>query len=212
MRIVRIDRDKPRLDRLKEAAAVLKRGGLVVYPTETAYALGCDAMNRRAIARIYGVKRRESGKPLPLIAGNVAQVRRVAKIDPISAALAGTFWPGPLTLVLKAKAGLPKGVVSGSGEIGVRVSGDVIARRLAELLGRPIVSTSANRSGNRTPYRLVDILDDVGARPDFCLDAGELPPHLPSTVVRCFTNGACEILRPGPVGAETIQAVLNERL
>lgn len=212
MRIVRIDRERPRLDRIQEAAAVLKRGGLVVYPTETAYALGCDATDREAVARIYALKARDARKPLPLIAADPRQVRRVAHLDPVSATLAATFWPGPLTLVLRARPGLPKGVASARKETAVRVSGEPIARALAKTLGRPIVSTSANRSGRATTYRLVDLLDDVGTGPDFCLDAGELPPHPPSTIVRCFTNGACEILRPGPVGAETIQAVLNERL
>ena len=193
MRIVRVAK-QPSEKTLREAAAVLKHGGVVVYPTETAYALGCDATNAAARKKIYAIKGREKGKPLPMIVADAAMAKRHGRMDTMNAALARAFWPGPLTLVLGARA--------------MRVSPHPVARGLARLLGKPIVSTSANRSGGKNPYRLVDVLGDLGAAPDLCLDGGTLQPRKPSTIVRCVGN-RCEILRQGPVSARRIAEVLR---
>ena len=193
MRIVRVGK-KPSEKLLREAAAVLKHGGIVVYPTETAYAVGCDATNPAARKRIYAIKGREKGKPLPMIVADASMADRFGKFDAMSAALARAFWPGPLTLVL--------------GRAAMRVSPHPVARALARLLGRPVVSTSANRSGGKNPYRLADVLRDLGTAPDLCLDGGTLKPLKPSTIVRCAGN-RCDILREGPVSAARIAKTLE---
>lgn len=208
MRIIRADIRTVRLDAIDEAVAVLRQGGIVVYPTETAYAIGCDATNAAAVKRIFTLKKRDASKPMPMIVGTSEMARRFARLDASDRALAEAFWPGPLTLVLGAKKGIAKGVVSRRGEIALRVSGAAVARELSRRLGRPVVSTSANRSGGANPYLLADVLRDFGLAPDLCLDGGRLPRRRPSTIVRCSEN-ACEMLRLGAVSPERIHEALS---
>lgn len=188
MRIIRVGTNLSE-SASREAAAVLRRGGIVVYPTETAYAIGCDATSAAAKRKIHAIKGREKGKPLPMIVADAAMARRFGRLDPMSAALAGAFWPGPLTLVL--------------GDSAMRVSPHPVARGLARRLGRPVVSTSANRSGGKNPYRLADVLRDLGTAPDLCIDGGTLRKRKPSTIVRCGRD-VCEILRQGPISSARI--------
>ena len=190
--------------------AVLKRGGLVVYPTETAYALGCDAANDGAVKKIFAVKKRDPSKPLPLIATSKTQVSKFCRSSMFARVLADRFWPGPLTLVMpmKKKGVIAPGAADRAGEAALRVSPHPVARALAKALGRPIVSTSANRSGGGTRYRIAGALADLGTLPDLVLDAGPLPPRPPSTIVRCRA-GRCDILRSGPISAEMIRRALS---
>jgi L-threonylcarbamoyladenylate synthase len=207
MRIIRADIRTARLDAAKEAAAVLRRGGIVVYPTETAYAIGCDATDAAAVKRIFALKGRDAAKPLPMIVASSAMARRFARFGASENVLAAAFWPGPLTLVLPAKTSIAAGAVSRRGEIALRVSADAFARAVSLRLGRPIVSTSANRSGGSNPYRLSDAVSAFGAAPDLCLDGGTLPRRRPSTIVRCGAD-RCEIVRQGPVSANAIARAL----
>ena len=207
MKIVRINplRPDPRL--IREAALVLKRGGLVVYPTETAYALGCDAKNARAMRRIRTVKGREKSKPLPLIAASLSMATRLANFDVFSLALAKKHWPGPLTLILPVPRKFTTVNFLGTG-LAVRVSSHPTAHALATALGRPIVSTSANRSGAPTKYDVASVLADLGTAPDLVLDAGRLAKTKTSTIVRCNERG-CEVLRDGPISLATILKTLR---
>src|SRR5512147_38790 len=137
MRIIRIDPKKPDAAVLKDAAGVLKSGGLVVYPTETAYALGCDPKNPKAVKRLFSMKGRDASKPLPMIAAAPAMAKRFLKLDRYAAALSSAFWPGPLTLVASAAARLAPGAASKRGDLAVRVSPHPVAAALAKALGRP---------------------------------------------------------------------------
>ncbi|HJV33058.1 MAG TPA: L-threonylcarbamoyladenylate synthase [Patescibacteria group bacterium] len=211
MLIVRIDPKKPDAASLKKAAGVLKSGGLVVYPTETAYALGCDANNRKAVKRLFSVKKRDATKPLPLIAATSAMAKRFLKLDRYASALARAFWPGPLTLVAAAAARLAPGAASRRGELAVRVSPHPVAAALAKALGRPVVSTSANRSGRKTAYDAPSVLTDLGALPDLVLDAGVLKKAPVSTIVRP-SGGVVEILREGPVSEDDLHRALMKSL
>lgn len=211
MLILKIDPKKPEAASLKEAAAILKSGGLVVYPTETAYALGCDPKSRKAVRRLFSVKARDASKPLPMIAATRAMAMRCLKLDRYARILADVFWPGPLTLVARPAIRLAPGAVSGEGEIAVRVSPHPVAAALSRALGRPIVSTSANLSGHATSYAATAAIGDLGVAPDLVLDAGALPPKPVSTVVR-FEGGVCEILRPGSVTEEALHGTLMGRL
>lgn len=141
----------------------LRHGGLLIYPTETAYAIGCDATNARAVRAIFRLKGRERGKPLPLIAASVAMAKRYARFTPLARRLARRWWPGALTIVLpqlrhsegRARgishhdkvAALAPGALARDGTLALRISSHPIARALSQRLGRPIISTSANRSG-----------------------------------------------------------------
>jgi L-threonylcarbamoyladenylate synthase len=136
-------------DRVAAAADVLRRGGLVAYPTETFYGLGALARDAAALDRLAHAKLRPEGKPLPLLAADVAQVKEVALLEGLASRLAARFWPGPLTLVLPAVPGLDAAITAGAGTVAVRVPGSEVARALARRAGGAIVSTSANLSGSR---------------------------------------------------------------
>lgn len=211
MLILKIDPKKPDAASLKKAVGVLREGGLVVYPTETAYALGCDPKNAKAVKRLFSVKARDASKPLAMIAATPAMAKRFLKLDRYARILTDAFWPGSLTLVAKPSIQLAPGVVSKRGEIALRVSPHPVAAALSKGLGRPIVSTSANLSGHLTPFEAATVLSDLGAAPDLVLDAGALLPKPVSTIAR-FEGGVCEVLRPGPITEEALHLALMKRL
>jgi L-threonylcarbamoyladenylate synthase len=196
MLILRIDPKKPDAAALKKAAAVLKAGGLVVYPTETAYALGCDPKNPKAVKRLFSVKKRDAAKRLPMIAATAAMAMRHLKLDRYGRILARAFWPGPLTIVAP---------------VAMRVSPHPVAAALSRALGRPVASTSANRSGQGTAYDVPSILKDLGASPDLVLDAGPLKKAPVSTIVRPG-GGIIEVLRAGAVTEEDLHTALMRNL
>jgi L-threonylcarbamoyladenylate synthase len=186
-------------ERVARAAASLRAGGILAYPTETFYGLGALASRRDALARLLAAKLRPEGKPLPLLAADLDQVRAVVReLPPLVAGLAARFWPGPLTLVLPAAPGLDQAITAGSGTVGVRVPGSEVARALARAAGGAIVSTSANRSGEPPAARAEDLPAGLRAALDGVLDGGPTPGGLPSTVV-AVEGGALRLLRPGAV-------------
>jgi L-threonylcarbamoyladenylate synthase len=191
--------------RIEAAAATLRRGGVVAYPTETFYGLGALARDAAAVARLAGAKGRPEGKPLPLLAADRAMVEEVAELGPLAARLADRFWPGPLTLVLPARPGLPDAVTAGTGTVGVRVPGSEVARALSRAAGGPIVSTSANPSGGPPPSRAEELEPGLRARLDGVLDCGPAPGGLPSTVA-AVEDGRVRLVRAGAVPFEQVLA------
>lgn len=179
----------------------------MAYPTETYYGLGALARDADAVARLVRAKGRPDGKPLPLVAADVAAVREVAILGPRAARLAARFWPGPLTLVLPARAGLPAAITAGTGTVGVRVPGSDVARALAREAGGAIVSTSANASGEQPAARAEDLAPELRDRIDLVLDAGPSPGAAPSTVVAVDERGGVRLLRAGVVPFEEVVAV-----
>jgi L-threonylcarbamoyladenylate synthase len=156
----------------------------VVFPTETAYGLAADATSERAVRRVFAIKGRESRKSLPLIVANLKMAEKYAILSPVLRKLVKNQWPGPLTVVAPArtKNKLSKGVVRG-GTVAVRVSSHPIARELSQRLGRPIVSTSANLSGQPTCYSIRAVKKQLGNKPDFYFDVGYLPKRKPSRII-----------------------------
>jgi L-threonylcarbamoyladenylate synthase len=193
---------------LDAAAAVLRRGGIVAYPTETFYALGARADQPQALARLLEAKLRPEGKPLPLLAADAAQVRAVAVLDGPDARVAARLWPGPLTLVLPALRTLDPAVTAGSGTVGIRIPGSAVARELAARAGFALVSTSANPSGGPPPAQVADLDPALVARIDYVLDGGSTPGGLASTVVR-IDGTAVQVLRQGPVSAQAVADALR---
>lgn len=206
---------------IKEAVNILLGGGLVIYPTETAYAIGCDAANKKAVDLIFKIKQRSKKKFLPLIASSLAMVKRYCRLSVDEEQIAGRYWPGPLTIVLRIKAGaygnrpqtvgvnrrssaLAKGVMAKDGTVAIRVSSHPLARRLARLLGRPLVSTSANLSGEGGCYSIVEVekqLKRVGAdnySPVLVIDGGRLKKRKSSTIVK-MEKEKIRILRQGEI-------------
>lgn len=193
------------------AAAALRRGALVVYPTETFYGLGALASLPEAVARLASAKLRPGGKPLPLVASDPeAAFAAWREVPPDARRLARAFWPGPLTLVVEAAPGLPAGISAGGGA-GVRVPGLALTRELARLAGGAVVSTSANPSGGPPPADVRELAPDLLARVDLVLDGGPTPGGLPSTVVELGPSGA-RLLRAGAIPWPRVEEALRAPL
>jgi L-threonylcarbamoyladenylate synthase len=185
------------------AAAALREGGLVAYPTETFYGLGARARDAAAVARLARVKGRPDGKPLPLLAADRAQVESVAELSGAAERLAARLWPGPLTLVLPARPGLPEEITAGTGTVAVRVPGSATARALARAVGEPIVSTSANLSGAPPPAAAGELAAELVERIDLVLDGGRTPGGAPSTIV-VVEAGGIRLVRAGAIPWEVV--------
>jgi L-threonylcarbamoyladenylate synthase len=188
------------LTSLAEAARRLRAGELVVYPTETAYALGADPANARAVRAIFAVKGRDRRKPLPLIAASMAMAVQAARCSGRARALARRAWPGPLTLVLPSRRRWAPGVVARDGTVAVRVSSSRTARALSRALGRPIIATSANQSGRGNAYSPAAVVRQLGRTAVLVhlLSAGRLPRRPPSTVA-LVRGTSVVVLRQGSV-------------
>jgi L-threonylcarbamoyladenylate synthase len=184
---------------IQEAVGVLKRGGVVVFPTETAYGLAADATNESAVARIFDIKGRGEEKSLPLIAASREMVERFAGIPRGLERLATQHWPGPLTLVIPAMGGRFASGVVRDGAVAIRVSSHPIARALSEGIDAPIVSTSANVADQPACYSIADVRSQLGDAPDLYLDGGTLQPQPPSTIVAIDDYGYPEVLRQGKI-------------
>jgi L-threonylcarbamoyladenylate synthase len=193
--------------RVAEVALLLRGGGVVVYPTETFYGLGALVTHPEALRRLAGAKLRADRKPLPLIAGDLAQVESVASLAaPLARALAGSFWPGALTLVLPATSGVDPHVRGSDGTVAIRIPGSELARALALAAGAPLVSTSANLAGEPPPASPGELSAALLARLDGVLDAGPTPGGLPSTIV-AVSGDTVRLLRAGAVPWTQVEAV-----
>jgi len=191
------------MDRIEAAASVLRGGGIVVYPTETLYALGARADRPAALERLALAKLRPEGKPLPLLAADRAQVLEVARLEGRALRVAERLWPGPLTLVLPALPRVDVAVTAGSGTVGIRIPASPVARALAARAGFALVSTSANPAGGPPPVRVADLDPVLLAAVDHVLDGGPTPGGLPSTVV--WIEGVeVRLLREGAVPLSTV--------
>jgi L-threonylcarbamoyladenylate synthase len=193
--------------RLADGIAALQAGELIVYPTETFYALGADPFSRVALERLFRVKAREAGHPIGLIAADTSMAFSIAREVPIDARrLADAFWPGPLTLVIPACDGLAPELTGPDG-VGVRVSPNPIARALAAGLGHPITATSANLSGKSPARSLAEARATLGAKVKVYLEGGNLMATAPSTVV-AVNREAWKMVRAGAISEDQIAAVL----
>jgi len=193
---------------LGPAVDALRAGRMVVYPTETLYALGARALSAPAVASVATVKGRDPSSPIAVIASDVAMAEGLL-LDPPSAArrLMMRFWPGPLTLVLPARPSLPAELTA-EGAIGVRVSAHPIARALAAAVGEPLTATSANPTGAAPPDQLEAARAYFGARVSAYVDGGALAGGSPSTVVSVGAD-AVHVVRSGAVPIEAIRDALG---
>ena len=202
---MRADGIPPELVSVVEAAArILREGGLVIYPTETFYGLGAAVARADGVHRLGSLKGRDRAKPMPVIAGDEAAARALwAEVPEEAEVFIKRFWPGPLTLVLPARAGLPFELAP-AGMVGVRVSSNLVARELARQVG-PLVATSANLSGNHESTRTSQIDAKLKQAVGLILDAGQTPGGRPSTVLG-FKDGKPDILREGAIQRAIIDA------
>jgi len=196
-----------RLETIRAAAMVINSGGAVIIPTETVYGLAADAFNAHAVRRLYEIKNRPAEKRISLIVAEAAQFSGVARDVPDDAyRLAEAFMPGPLTLILNAKANADAG---GSSTIGVRIPDHAAALELLKSIGRPLACTSANRSAQPSPVTFAEAVSNVGAECGAAIDGGDCKVKLDSTV-RDMTREPYTILRSGSVTKRAIESLLGK--
>jgi L-threonylcarbamoyladenylate synthase len=195
-----------------EAVKALRCGHLVVYPTETFYGIGADAWSASAVDLMFQVKNREAGKPVALIAADLEMAFSIAReIPALARTLAARFWPGPLTMVLLARAGLHPGLISSEGGVGVRVSSHPLASRLSKLLGRPVTASSANLAGQPPARSIEQARAMLADKVKVYVEGGRSAAQLPSTVVG-FERATVRIIRPGAITAAAIEQALPARV
>jgi L-threonylcarbamoyladenylate synthase len=206
--ILTVDADHPSEDAIARAAAALAAGSLLIYPTDTLYALGGLALRPEVGRAVREAKGREEGKPLPLVASGLDQARSLCAFWPAAAGLlAARFWPGPLSLVVPARPEVPRDVTSGTGTVAVRVPARELTRRLCA--GGPLIATSANRSGQAAPRGCEEAVAAVGSSAALALDGG--PGRPASSTLVDLTGAAPRLVRPGPVPWEDVLATLPPR-
>jgi L-threonylcarbamoyladenylate synthase len=197
----------PSAEDFAEALAALRRGGVVVFPTETFYGLAADALESAAVERVVALKGRTAGSPIAVIIADRAMLSEIAAdVSPLAEKLIARFWPGPLTLVLPAKKNLPAPLLNVEGKIGVRVSSHPVATWLTHGLGRPITATSANPTGQEAARTVSEARKYFADRIDIYLDGGTLTAQNPSTVVEMIGD-RLRILREGAIRSEALREV-----
>lgn len=199
----------PDAEGIRLAAEALRRGDLVVFPTETVYGLGAHALDPAAIARVFQAKGRPADNPLIVHVPDAAAARRLARTWPAEAdALARAFWPGPLTLVLPRAPHVPDVTTGGLDSVAVRVPDHAVARALLEAAGVPVAAPSANRSGRPSPTRAQDAEADLGAAVAVYVDGGPTRVGLESTVVS-LVGPRPVLLRLGGVTKEALERIVG---
>lgn len=208
-RTLAVDPDHPADEPLLRAAELLRRGGLVAFPTETVYGLGANALDADAVARIFPAKGRPAHNPVIVHLASAEDARRLVSAWPRSAdLLAERFWPGPLTLVLPRAPGVPDVVTAGGPTVAVRVPAHPVALALLRAAQLPVAAPSANRSTRLSPTRAEHVRRDLDGRVDLILDGGPTTGGIESTVLD-LTARPPRLLRPGLVDLPSLEAVLG---
>jgi L-threonylcarbamoyladenylate synthase len=188
----------------EEVVSLLRSGGVIAFPTDTAYGLGADPFNDTAIDRIFQIKGRPDTKPILLIVSSVDMAESVAEPGEGFYDLAKHFWPGPLTVILPAAKSVPLKMTAGTQTIGVRWPVAHFAVKLVRQFGAPITATSANRSGLPAAITAEEVRTQLDQSVDALIDGGELPSRGGSTVLD-LTTGSPVVLREGPISFESLQ-------
>jgi L-threonylcarbamoyladenylate synthase len=208
---MRIDPESPEPDVVDRAVVAVREGGVVLYPADTIYGLGCDALNGEAIRRLVDAKGRSEEKGLLVLVPSLAEVYPLVEAVPeLALRLLDQCWPGPLTVLLRPSARLPELLTGSEGKIGIRCPRGPFLQTWLTQLGRPLVSTSANRSGD--PYcgdvaRLRELFD---GKVDLFMECGELPRRPPSTVVD-LTTSLFQVVRKGAQGIQIVNMLKGLR-
>ena len=190
-----------------EAARTVTQGGLVIYPTDTVYGVGCDPFNEDSIKKVIEAKKRKS-IPLPVLGSSIGDLHRIAWFNDKADILAFKFWPGPLTLILKKKVRLPDAVTCGLSTVGVRVPKCDVAIRLIQLCGGLLIGTSANISGTGPCNTALEAANQIGEKVDVILDGGETALKKESTVVK-FNDDGIQIVRRGAISENDIRSAVE---
>lgn len=199
---------------IERAAEVVRSGGIIVYPTDTSYGLGCDARIPEALERLIAVKRRDRKLGVPLLFADLAQCETYHDFQSLERIIAGLFWPGQLTLIVTPRANVPGHITADRNSVAIRVPNHVVPRGIAQRVGGPIVGTSANRSQGRSPFDVTEALNQLGNEVDLYIDAG--PSHATdnSTIIGVEGTGEGEplnikVYRKGALSIDVISESLK---
>lgn len=192
---------------ISEAGAIVREGGLIAYPTDTVYGLGCDPFNKEALDRLLDAKQRRA-KALPVLVSRVEEGMRMGVFDHQAALLARRFWPGPLTIVVPARRSFPAAVTGPGKTLGLRVPNRQDTLQLIKASGDVIIGTSANISGKSPSRSASDALKQLGTSVDLILDGGPLAPSAESSVVK-LENRHVVVIREGAISKETVIRALE---
>lgn len=197
---------------INQAADIIREGGLVAFPTETVYGLGADALNEEAVAKVYEAKGRPSDNPMIVHIARASDIGQLTpRLSPDIVTLIENFWPGPLTLVVKRKAGVPDRTTGGLDTVGVRMPDSPIALELINMAGCPIAAPSANLSGKPSPTRYSDVVEDLDGKVDAIIKGPDCRVGIESTVLD-VSGDTPTILRPGIITPENIEAAIGKKV
>lgn len=209
--ILRVHPDEPQPDRIDYIVSCLRKGDVVALPTDTFYGLAVDPVNLRAVERIYQIKSRLKHKPLSLLIASVAQAYELARdTDLLFDKLVERFWPGPLTIIVRAGSKLPLRSTANTGNVALRMPDAVLPRAVVERFGLPITATSANLQGASECTHAVCVFDQIGDRIPLIVDGGPTARSQPTTIVDLSLGpGRWEVLREGAIPTHEIVMVLQ---
>jgi tRNA threonylcarbamoyl adenosine modification protein (Sua5/YciO/YrdC/YwlC family) len=209
--ILRVHPDEPQPDRIDYIVSCVRQGDVVALPTDTFYGLAVDPVNLSAVEQIYRIKTRQKHKPLSLLIASLAQAYELARdTDPLLDKLADRFWPGPLTIIVRAGTKLPLRSTANTGNVALRIPDATIARAVVEKLGLPITATSANVQGAPECTHAAAVRDQIGDRIPLIIDGGPTGRSLPTTIIDLSLGpGRWEILREGAIPTHEIVMTLQ---
>jgi L-threonylcarbamoyladenylate synthase len=193
------------------AVEVLREGGLIIYPTDTVYGIGSNAMNAEAVLRIFKAKRRPQNQSLPVAISSIEMAENIAYVTKDAKKLMEKFWPGALTIVLKSKGVLPVEVTARENSVGIRIPNHEVPLAIIRRAGFPLISTSANMHGMPSPITADEAAKQLGLDVNIVLDAGVTKLHVSSTVID-LTASPPVVFRGGPISIDSIKAVIGEVL
>jgi L-threonylcarbamoyladenylate synthase len=203
--VIRLLSDQPHADELNHIADVIRGGGVIAYPTDTFYGLGCDPFNERAVEQLFAIKQRERGKPILLIVSDVSFVYWLtSEQTALFERLSQRFWPGPLTLVLRASERLPSILTGETGTIGIRLPDHKLCRRIVYAAGGALTGTSANLSGRLNIATADGVIEQLGDAVDLIVDGGPTAGGAPSTVLD-LTQDPPQLIREGAIPRQALR-------
>jgi L-threonylcarbamoyladenylate synthase len=192
--------------------SILRGGGVIAFPTDTAYGLGADPFNQAAVRRLFQIKGRPETKPILMLVDSIAMAESLANVDGIGfRAVAGRFWPGPLTLILPAQALVSEVITAGTATVGLRWPVAPFAISIMDRFHKPLTATSANQSGAQAAITVDEVSSQLGKSVDALVDGGTLPSRAGSTVLD-LTADPPVLLREGPISFETLKEFFDGRI
>jgi L-threonylcarbamoyladenylate synthase len=208
VKIIKVDPLAPDPSIIKEASLLIKRGGVVAFPTETLYGLGANALCEKSISKVFQIKGRTDKKPLPILIDRKESLYKyVTSVPEKAKRLIENFWPGVLTIIFNASSNLPLLLTGNTGKIGIRISRNIIAQQLVKQTGIPIIATSANISGHKGCKTALEVYEALGYNVDLIIDDGETKGLSGSTIVDGTLNPVI-IIREGILRFEELKEYL----